>query len=287
MPGEFVSRFTTKFVEIVGAGIATAITGYLIAHVGGYFSQPAPSAPATPAVVHMAPAAVQMAPPAVAAANAPAIAPVSIAPVSIAPVSMNPAPQPAAAKPEASPPAAQPARTATAPQGEPVPAAKPQSASIEAEVRAALAKVDALRRPARDARPRQVPAAPSTAAAVAPPIDAPTGAAAPRAAAAAPQPQQAQPQQAPVQQSAVQQAPVQQSPIQLAPPVPVEISSHPIASVDAAAAQPRVEAEAQPQAQDSGDKDIFSVFKLNTERLRSSAPVPADQAPRPPLPVGQ
>ena len=45
-PGDefFVSRFTLKFVEIVAAGVATAISGYLIAHLGGFLSSPAPAA---------------------------------------------------------------------------------------------------------------------------------------------------------------------------------------------------------------------------------------------------
>jgi hypothetical protein len=34
-----------KFVEVIGAGIATAITGYLIAHLGGFLPAPAPAAP--------------------------------------------------------------------------------------------------------------------------------------------------------------------------------------------------------------------------------------------------
>src|SRR5580704_13040187 len=38
----FFSRFTMKFVEVVGAGAATAITGYFIAHLGGSWSAPAP-----------------------------------------------------------------------------------------------------------------------------------------------------------------------------------------------------------------------------------------------------
>src|SRR5262249_61726954 len=36
------SRFTVKFIEIVAAGMATAVSGYLIAHVSGFLSSPAP-----------------------------------------------------------------------------------------------------------------------------------------------------------------------------------------------------------------------------------------------------
>jgi hypothetical protein len=34
----YLRRFTGKFVEIVAAGIGTAVSGYLVAHFAGYFS---------------------------------------------------------------------------------------------------------------------------------------------------------------------------------------------------------------------------------------------------------
>jgi hypothetical protein len=36
----YFSRFALKFAEILGAGIATAVSGYLVAHLGGYLSWP-------------------------------------------------------------------------------------------------------------------------------------------------------------------------------------------------------------------------------------------------------
>jgi hypothetical protein len=36
----FLSRFAVKFVEIVAAGIGTAVSGYLVAHITGYLSSP-------------------------------------------------------------------------------------------------------------------------------------------------------------------------------------------------------------------------------------------------------
>jgi hypothetical protein len=36
----YTSRFALKFAEILGAGLATAVSGYLVAHVGGYLSWP-------------------------------------------------------------------------------------------------------------------------------------------------------------------------------------------------------------------------------------------------------
>src|SRR5262249_36599330 len=56
----YFSRFLLKFVEIIAAGLATAVSGYLIAHLTGVLSSPAPS-PA-PAVVQGAPSALATAP---------------------------------------------------------------------------------------------------------------------------------------------------------------------------------------------------------------------------------
>jgi len=39
----FISRFAVKFVEIVAAGLATAASGYLVAHLSGVLSSPAPA----------------------------------------------------------------------------------------------------------------------------------------------------------------------------------------------------------------------------------------------------
>ena len=53
----YLSRFTMKFVEIVAAGAATAVSGYLVAHFGAKWSAPTP--PATPAIVQAAPSIAQ------------------------------------------------------------------------------------------------------------------------------------------------------------------------------------------------------------------------------------
>ena len=49
----YLSRFTLKFAEIMAAGVATAVSGYLIAHLGGFLSTTAPAP--TPAAVEVAP----------------------------------------------------------------------------------------------------------------------------------------------------------------------------------------------------------------------------------------
>jgi hypothetical protein len=50
-PGNVFSRFSLKFVEIIAAGLATAVSGYLIAHLSGSLSSSAPA----PAIVQVAP----------------------------------------------------------------------------------------------------------------------------------------------------------------------------------------------------------------------------------------
>jgi hypothetical protein len=50
----YFSRFAVKFAEILGAGIATAVSGYLVAHLGGYLSWP--TKPPVPTVAIEAPA---------------------------------------------------------------------------------------------------------------------------------------------------------------------------------------------------------------------------------------
>ena len=44
MSGEvsYLSRFFVKFVEVIAAGVATAISAYLLAHFGGLLPAPAP-----------------------------------------------------------------------------------------------------------------------------------------------------------------------------------------------------------------------------------------------------
>jgi hypothetical protein len=51
----YLSRFLMKFVEIIAAGFATAVSGYLIAHLSGVLSSPAPAP--TAAVIKAVPSA--------------------------------------------------------------------------------------------------------------------------------------------------------------------------------------------------------------------------------------
>ena len=281
MPGEpsFLSRFTLRFVEIVAAGVATAVSGYIVAHLSGYFpGQAAPAAVQVPAL-QAAPSVNAAAQPATPPATQPA------KPVSVDTDALRLAPQPAL-KPAAIPPARATADVTPAPARKPIAAetsapetkphdaaeTKPRSAeSLEAQVRAALAKGDTGRPPPvvpshQAAIPADVPHGPPAAATQPRPPDVVTGAIAvtpPRAADAAPQ----------------------QTPVLAEPPAAVEIKSLPVAGVDASPA-PEPAPQAQAEAQPAGS-DFFSAIKHIPDFLRSDSQVPPDQAPRPPMPVGQ
>src|SRR5256885_6258384 len=153
------SRFLVKFVEVSAAGLATAISAYALAHVGGLLSSsPTPtSAPAT--AVHVSPIASEAAeglrakptPPAAAAAvNKQSPAPQQDTDATVA--------QPArkAAKDAKALPPRKHTKTDTSvaekePRGQP---------SAEALARAALANVDANRPAPSDAPIEPGPAAP-------------------------------------------------------------------------------------------------------------------------------
>src|SRR5258708_21684538 len=52
----FFSRFFVKFVEVTAAGLATAISAYLLAHFGGFLlSSPTPPSPPAPPPVQVGP----------------------------------------------------------------------------------------------------------------------------------------------------------------------------------------------------------------------------------------
>jgi hypothetical protein len=51
--GSFISRFLYKVLEIVGAAVATAVSGYFVAHLGGFL--PSQTHPSTPPTVAVAP----------------------------------------------------------------------------------------------------------------------------------------------------------------------------------------------------------------------------------------
>src|SRR5262249_35916181 len=133
-----LSRFLLKFVEIIAAGLATAVSGYLIAHLSGALLSPAP-APA-PAVVQIAPS--------LGALSTPPMQP-------MAPVSSNPSePRLTPQQPSNAPPLVQPTRrAANITRQEPsrrhmenttsAPASGRDQESFVSRVRAALTDADA------------------------------------------------------------------------------------------------------------------------------------------------
>jgi hypothetical protein len=324
----FISRFFYKALEVVGAAIATAVSGYLVAHLGGFL--PSQTQAPTSSAVMVAPSErpVAKSNPASAPAKELAAAPQPSQPAA-APVDADR--RAAQTPPEATGPAAQPARkntntkTATSSRKSSKPEtatpeaktseaktseaktseaktseaktseaktseAKPREAedkdSVEARVKAALANVDANRPPAADASSRRENQASQPR-----PLDSP-----PAASGSAVQPRSADlgaPAQQPMAQPATTQsstaqtppAPVQATPIQpMQPQQPdaltsVEIKSRPVATIDSLPAAPEA---APPQEEEKG---VLSIFKRILPDLRR--PASADEAPRPPAPVGQ
>lgn len=347
----YFSRFTVKFIEISAAGVATAVSGYLIAHVSGFLSSPAP-APILPAPSAGEVTVTRPAPPSAGAVTVNSPAAPSLPVQSASPGQPAPAAPPVSteandthaapaqevatpAKPPARPtvsaapgrkrgahdagtaeskpnePADKPRDAAQAKPREPAekprdtaetkphdPAEKPRDAaeakptgdgkprdweSVEARVRAALANAAANRPATADTPPRQadVPQ-PPPAVTVQPP---PAAAAQPRmiddpsVANAAAAPNAASPE--PPVAAATPQAPSKPEPLPA-----VEIKSRPVADVEAV--PPTQSAAAPAEAETQGEPtDLVSAIRKLPEILRNDKPVPAGEAPRPPMPVGQ
>jgi len=205
----YFSRFFLKFVEIIAAGLATAASGYLIAHLTGVLSSPGPA----PAAVN------QVAPSASTVSSPPAQASVPNGSTSSTPIPVNANDQRLDLQRELTgSPVTQPARrTVNATKSEPArkhtdnapsTAASPPDQSFASQVRAALTNVDANRTDPYDVSPHQPPAI-------------------------------AQPQSGtntPSTVAPVAAPPRQQSPIEFNPPVPVEIKSRSVVDAQPAPA---------------------------------------------------
>jgi hypothetical protein len=243
----YLSRFFAKFIEIVAGGLATAMCAYLIAHLGGPLS---PAAPA-PAAVSAASTTGEVA---VGRPAQPA------PPVAAAAVEE----QHRAAQPVTNaPPPAQPARkaekaAATVPNDNKAGASAARSEkSAEALARAALANLDADRPAPADAPIRRNLTG--------------TGAAAVE-----------------FQQRPTEMPP---RPADIQPPPPAAVDSQPrrVATLDPPppnAGSPSEIGPPQPESQLHQDKGLFSLLKRMPDLLRPGTPSFADEAPRPPMPVG-
>jgi hypothetical protein len=277
--GSYFSRFTTKLFEIVAAGIATAVSGYLVAHLSGYWSSPVPP----PAAVQVAPMSGALSKGPSGGPGAPPAGPVSadgngqyLAPAQDAGRSAAP-PLPAALTTGSAGPAV-PARKRAEPgaaESKPHDAAENKrgtaeskardTESVEAQVRAALAKVDASQ-PAPAVTPPHAVELPPAPPAVAAPLK-PAEAAVPAAG---------------VETRAADPPPVPQAPLAPAPLGTVEIKSQPVATVDAA--QPP--ASAAPADTQANDRGLLSAIAHLPDMLRPASRATAPEPPRPPLPVG-
>src|SRR6516225_3814718 len=244
----FVSRFLVKFVEITAAGLATAVSGYLIAHLSGAFSSSGPTSSA--AVIQVTPSTSML----------------SSMPQPSAPSSTN-------SNEQASTPQ-QDVNGGRAPQQGPTvldtaklearkhiekAASAPESsrykASLLDRIRAALANVDANRKDRLDVAPHQG--------------DPPTTAT-PRAVTAFPSNAAASP--APVDAVERRPRPVQEAPIQSDSLPSFEIKSRPTSEAPSSVA---------PLEKDTGALSTLEQI------LRQDPLAAADNPPRPPLPIGQ
>jgi hypothetical protein len=277
MPGEvsYFSRFFLKFVEIIAAGLASAISAYLLAHIGGLLlSSPMPASAPAQTAVQVGPTASEVTeslrtlptPPAAAAADARVAQPA----------------QKAGKDAKALPPRKHTKTDTSVGEKEP----RGQK-SAEAVVRAALANVDA-NRPAPadvligpgftdtrsapvDVQPRQT-AVPSRQADVVPrPVDIP-----PRSAAIIAAPHAADVQPQPVLPGPATGADLQRQ----SPDVRATVDSLP-----PSASPPLEIAAPRPPAADQ-DKDVFSALERIPDLLRPDPPPATSETPRPPMPVG-
>src|SRR5437660_5144571 len=234
MSGEnsYFSRFFVKFVEVSAAGLATAISAYLLAHFGGLLSSsPTPASAPAQTAVQVGPTASEVAgnlraqptPPAAAAAvNKQSPAPDTDAPVA------QPA-RKAVKDAKALPPRKQTKTDTSVAEKEP----RGQK-SAEALARAALANVDA-NRPA----PSDAPIEPGLADTRPAPVDIqPRRADVPprQADGGAPPPIIAVPSRAPGVEAAPHSLDIQSPPVvQSSPVAPVDIQPRPVVGVEAPA----------------------------------------------------
>lgn len=246
----YFSRFLVKFIEIIAAGLATAVSGYLIAHLSGALPSPAP-VPA--AVVNQA----------IPSASMLSSSPLQPNP----PISFDANKQAAAPQQEINAPAVpQPPQIVDTKKPEPV-RKRVENATTAAEsnhqrkpllarVRAALANADTKRTDPLDVTPRaaNVPR-PSPSVAQPQPITAPAAITPPPITATA----------APLIPGEVRTAPTQDTPIDPNPLPKVEITSRPIA---------------EPAAPSTDMSPL-------EQRLRQDPLIGTVDPPRPPLPLAQ
>jgi hypothetical protein len=292
MSGEvsYFSRFFVKFIEIIAAGLASAISAYLLAHFGGLLSSPTPASAPAPTAVQVGPIASDVAksahaqpPAATNAANEQHPAPQHDTDASVA----QPAPR-AGKDTKPSPPRKHVKTDMSAAEKEPG-----GQKSVEAMTRAALAHVDANRPAPADAligaglsntrsAPVDTPQVPPRQADVGPQrVESSPWSAANTAAHPEIQPQQVQPRPA---MSTDVQPPSSDRPI-----AAVEVQTRPVVGVNPllpSAAQKIETAGSQPRVRTDRDNGVLSTLQRIPDLLRPDPPPLTDETPRPPMPVG-
>jgi hypothetical protein len=275
MSGEvpYFSRFLVKFVEIIAAGFASAISAYLLAHFGGVLlSYPTPaSAPVTPTASLLADS--------VRAQPIPRLAAAPVNERRAVPQKDIDAPAGAAnaGKEAKTLPLRKHAKTAASvaekgPRGQ---------KSVDVLTRAALANIDADRPAPVDApigpglndtharvdgiRPRQASVPPRQAEVGPRPVDVPPSPAAINAA-----------------QPAVDAQP---QPVQPRPAAGTNLQ--PGSPEGRASVNPQPSSAAPQPAPADQDNDLFSALKGIPDLLRPEPPTATGEAPRPPMPVGK
>ena len=155
--GSFISRFFYKLLEILGAAVATAVSGYLVAHLGGFL--PSQTHAPTPPAVAVAPSErpVPKSVPANALASQPATPPQATQSVA-APASPDADRRTGQPQQEATGSAGQPVRkTAKAPPAQPQPRkpGKPETATAATEANRPREITEAKPRETAEAKPRE------------------------------------------------------------------------------------------------------------------------------------
>ena len=268
----YCSRFFAKFVEIIAAGLASAITAYLLAHFGGVLLY------ATPASAPVAPIASEAAE----SGRAQPRPPVAAAPVNerrTVPQKDTDAPAaqltPNGGKEAKTLPLSKHTKTDTS-----VAEKEPRGQkSVEVLTRAALANIDA-NRPA----PGDAPIGPGLNHTYAP-VDGTQ----PRQASVPPRQADVGPRPVEIPSRA---AAIAAQPAAKAQPQPVQ--PRPAAGTNLQPGSPEVRASVDPQPSSAApqpasadlDEDVFSALKWIPDLLRPDPPTATGEAPRPPMPVG-
>ena len=275
----YFSRFLLKFLEIIAAGLASAISAYLLAHFAGFLqsSPPAGSAPA-PIVVQVGPTTNEVAPqptPSVAAAgNEQRPAPQQDTDASVA----QHVPKTGKDKAPRKHTKTDKSAAEKDPQGE---------KSAEAMARAALAHLDA-----NQPVPSHAQTGPGLTDASSVPIDIQ-----PRQAGVPPRQTNVGPQPIEVPRTAVMQTAPHPTelPAQPAEPRPASGTDLPPSSPDIRATVAPLPSSARPPLQIAvpyppppaeQDQDDFTALKRLPDLLRPDPPPPTGEIPRPPMPVG-